>query len=938
MVIDRLRNSSRRLRIFAAVLIFFLIAGIVVARSYVRDKDTGGIKNTTVEVQGDKASTPEVFTVSPAEEELSYSSPTFQAAYEFNAIAPNWKESDTSEDNREVSIRTSKDGKNWSEWAHVEAMRPQKDDAPYADRVFPEAPIITLGKFFQYKVELSQEGDKSPRIEDMNVTYIDSRPSATRKLSTFIDELFTSKARASNLSPNVISRSGWGSPDPDGNAFKGQDLYWAPVYSPTKQAFVHHTVSSDYSSHSDGASVVRAVWEYQAKTLGWGDIGYNYLVDQTGKVYEGRAHGDNVVGGHTYEYNKGSMAVALLGCFQPSDSMCQDLNSNTPKAPSGAMLNSLTSVLAWSMARFEIDSSAQQVFCKSDGVSGCLWLHTISGHRDATLTSCPGDLAYQELQTIRNSTVTKKTEGFYNSAKQINYPTVVLGNNNESSVTLRFKNTGTNIWYSSGNYPVNLVTANNTDHASVFRGSGWLSDNRPARLTETSVPPGAVGSFTFNIANPNGFIGDWHEYFGLVVENSAHFGNYVGVPIITRNFSYTYSSQQGYTDSTKVTPVDLANLSPGQNAWLVLKIVNTSSVTWSNTGSNPVNLATDEPRDRNSRFCTSGWLTCNRPAKLTESSVAPNSIGTFEFPIQIPAGGGIFPEYFTPIVEGLTWMQSIGIHYSLTVNSNYSWNFVGQSAYTDSSKTTPVDTNNLSPGQTFFFSVIASNAGNTTWYNSGPHAIRLGTSRPNDRVSAFYDSSWITSNRVNNMAEQAVAPRQTGRFEGTFTTPASGGEHKEYLQPVAEGITWLNDVGLYLPATVKANYSWSFVGQQAYTDATMTTPVNTGNLAPGQRFYFVVTARNTGTATWYNNGRFPLRLGTSNPRDRISQFHDNSWLTLNRITALTEASVPPGSNGRFGGYYEAPNQAGAYKEYLLPVAEGVTWLNDLGLYIPAEVK
>lgn len=919
-----------------AIGALFLVAGVLaLVQTSQKDTTSGGIKNTTVSVQGESVNTPDVLATTPSQRQIKYSSPTFKAAHEFNAIAPEWKETGATEENRKVSIRASSDGKKWSEWMEIHAMGPQKDDAPDQDKVFPETPLIVVGKYFQYKVELEQEGDKPTVVEDMSVTYIDSR-APVKKASAGIGSFISPKANATSSKPNIISRAAWGSPDPTGSAFKGTDRYWDPTYKATSQIFIHHTVTSDYASQTDGASVVRAVWEYHANTRGWGDIGYNYLVDQAGNIYEGRAHGDNATGGHVYEYNTGSSGVALLGCFHSPDSTCREINSNL-NPPSGAMLDSLTTLLGWMTTRFEINPQAQHTFCKYNG-TGCLTLNTITGHRDANATSCPGDLTVNVLQYIRDTTASKKTTGFAYSAKQVNYPTVSLGDNNELSVTLQYKNTGTNTWYNSGANPVNLATGNKTDHASAFQGSGWLNSGRPAALNEASVPPGSTGSFTFNIANPSGYLDEWHEYFGLVAEGSTHFGNFFGLPIITRSYSYSYSSQHSYMDSTKTTTIDINSLSPGQTAWLVLKITNTSNVTWSNTGPNPVNLGTDNPRDRHSRFCTNGWLSCNRPANLAGSSVAPGAIGTFEFPVRVPAGGGTFSEYFTPLVEGVGWMNSVGIHYNLSVNSSYSWSFVGQAAYTDSSKTNPVDLNNLSPGQTFFYSIIARNTGNTIWYNNSLYPLGLGTYRPHDRSSTFYHSSWVSPSRVSRMIEQSVSPGQNGTFEGLFTTPSTGGSLKEYLQPVAEGITWLNDLGSHIPAEVKANYSWSFVNQQAFTEDDQITPVDLNNLAPGQRFYFVVSAKNTGTATWYNSGPYPLRLGTSNPKDRTSLFYDSSWLATTRPVLLAEASVPPGSTGHFGGYYTSPGQVGSYKEYLQPVAESIIWLNDLGLHIPVEVR
>lgn len=895
------------------------------------------IKSTTVAVQGGDTKVPSSFTIDPSQKQMKYTSPTFKAHFEFNAIAPHWKEVNADDASRTVSVHTSTDNTQWSDWTPVEVMRPQRDNAPHADQVFPEAPLITLGIYFQYKVELTKVGTSVPYINDMSVTYIDSRPTLQQQLRMTLGTLLSSNVQADSLKPNVISRAAWGSPDPNGDTFKGTQNYWAPSYQATSQIFIHHTVDSNYTSQSDGPSLVRAIWQYHTYTLGWGDIGYNYLVDESGNVYEGRAHGDNVVAGQVYGYNSGSMGVALLGCFQPGNAACDQLNNGTTRAPSGAMLDSLTNLLAWKSTNYEIDPQAQHGFCKYDG-SNCLNLYTISGHRDAYPTDCPGDLAYQDLQTIRNMTANKKAGQYSYAAKQVDYPWITLGDNDQQSVTLHFKNVGTATWNNSGPNPIDLATANSDDHASAFEGTGWIKNNRAATLNESSVAPGAIGSFTFNLGNPAGYTGDWMEYFRLVVEGSVNFGNFFGVPITTRNFSFSYNSQAAYTDSLKTTPLDLSKVSPGQSAWLTLSVTNTGNTTWHNSGPNPTVLGTDNPRDRDSAFCMAGWLTCNRPTGLKETSVPPGSVGTFEFPIQIPSGARNVNEYFTPLIEGIYWMSNPFISYPATIYGNYSWTWAGQQVYTDISKTSQVDLTDLSPGQTVFFTVSAQNNGNTTWYNSGSYAVSLGTSHPQNRTSAFYNQAWQSMNRPARLKEATVTPGQTGTFESTYTMPAVTGPFKEYLQPVADNASWFNDLGLTLSGTINGDYSWAWAGQQAYTDSSASTPVDLAHLSPGQRFYFIVSARNNGNTTWYRDGPYPIRLGTSHLQDRASQLYDSSWLSQNRSSSLTEVSVAPGTIGHFGAYYVAPAQAGTHQEYFQPVADNVSWLNDLGLTITLHVQ
>lgn len=108
---------------------------------------------------------------------------------------------------------------------------------------------------------------------------------------------------------------------------------------------------------------------------------------------------------------------------------------------------------------------------------------------------------------------------------------------------------------------------------------------------------------------------------------------------------------------------------------------------------------------------------------MTEDSVTTGQTGTFEFPIQVPPGNGTFKEYFNPVAQNIALLNNdVGQHFSINVASVYKWSFSSQAAYTDSGKGTPLSLANLSPGQTAWLVVRATNTGNTTWTSVG--AIR----------------------------------------------------------------------------------------------------------------------------------------------------------------------------------------------------------------------
>ena len=256
-------------------------------------------------------------------------------------------------------------------------------------------------------------------------------------------------------------------------------------------------------------------------------------------------------------------------------------------------------------------------------------------------------------------------------------------------------------------------------------------------------------------------------------------------------YAWQYVTQYAYTDTNKTTPVDLSNTPRGQRVYIGFQARNIGANTWSNTGSNPVRVGTSNPQNRNSIFCDNTWLSCARPANLQEASVAPGSIGTFEFWYNIPAGGGTYNEYFNILAEGNTWMNDIGLYYhTYTPTPIYTWQLTNQYAYTDANKTTGVDLSNLVPGQRVFIGYQARNTGNVAWNNS---IVKSGTSNPRDRISPFCDTSWLSCSRTSALKEASVAPGSIGTFEFWYKAPATPGDYKEHYSVLAEGVIWMND-------------------------------------------------------------------------------------------------------------------------------------------------
>ena len=262
------------------------------------------------------------------------------------------------------------------------------------------------------------------------------------------------------------------------------------------------------------------------------------------------------------------------------------------------------------------------------------------------------------------------------------------------------------------------------------------------------------------------------------------------------NFDWMLESQALYTDNTKTTGSS-ALLVKNDKAYAVIRIRNNGNQTWLNSGPNPVRFGTARPLERQSSLCDTTWLSCSRMASMKEPSVAPGEIATFEFWINAKQSG-LFNEYFTPVVEGITWMRDIGLFYTIDVKPpTYTWQMVSQYAFTDATKTTVKSLNNLVAGEKVYIGFTARNTGNQTWLNSGPNALMVGTLSPFERSSVFSPTSaWPSGTRPAILKEASVAPGAIGTFDFWITVPSQPGVRNERFGLIANGITWMNDTGL----------------------------------------------------------------------------------------------------------------------------------------------
>jgi len=308
-----------------------------------------------------------------------------QAQEEFNLVGLHWKGPGT------VSFRTASPDGAWSGW-HDAA--PEVEDKPDSDSAEASAgrgwklgspywtgPAVTI----QYRFE--------GRVTRLRAYFVWSDPHAPTALLPG-----PTVARATQ--PTIVRRSQWGA---DESIVRAHPYYASAV----RFAVVHHTAGTNSYSASDSAAIVRGIERYHVLANGWNDIGYNFLVDKYGQVFEGRGGGimKNVVGAHAEGFNTGSTGVAVLGNYES-------------QKISAAARAALVELLAWRLDVAHVNPLGRLTWTSGGNpqypAGTKVRLRTVSGHRDTGPTSCPGGTLYAQLPGIAADVASSGLPKLYN--------------------------------------------------------------------------------------------------------------------------------------------------------------------------------------------------------------------------------------------------------------------------------------------------------------------------------------------------------------------------------------------------------------------------------------------------------------------------------------------------------------------------------------------
>jgi N-acetylmuramoyl-L-alanine amidase len=291
-----------------------------------------------------------------------------QAPHRFDLVGLHWRGSGT------VSFRARSLAGRWGSWRYAAP----EDDGPDLRTHEPRGRGWNVGSPFWVgpsdRIQVRTVG----RVGRVRAYYVWSR-SMGRPLRTV----------AMAGSPLIFSRPSWRA---DERIRRGKPDYADAV----RFAVVHHTAGSNAYTRAQSASIVRGIQRYHVLANGWDDVGYNFLVDKYGQIFEGRYGGvdKNVVGAHAQGFNQGSTGIALIGNY--------DATNVTPAARAA-----LTRLIAWRLDLAHVDPTTLFAW-RSTGnpkfpAGRMITLRTISGHRDTGYTACPGSNLYGALPSIANA-------------------------------------------------------------------------------------------------------------------------------------------------------------------------------------------------------------------------------------------------------------------------------------------------------------------------------------------------------------------------------------------------------------------------------------------------------------------------------------------------------------------------------------------------------
>ena len=325
-----------------------------------------------------------------------------QDVHPFSMLAVTWRAGTAT--SLDVQVRTRTEGV-WSGWEVLPAMpEALADEAPDPGTVeaaaAAAAPVVGTSPLWVGEgadaVDVRVAGAHAAAAQELAVDLIDPGASPSGEVAAASVATEQGSAQATALAtPSIIRRSGWGADESLRCGSSGSA-------GTLKAAVVHHTAGTNSYTKAQSDDVVRGIYAYHTKTLGWCDVGYNFLVDKYGQVFEGRYGGIDkaIQGAHAGGFNKNTFGISMMGNYDVVE-------------PPAAALQAMASVIAWKFSLAGINPSGRTTLTSAGGSSTkygagtALAVDTVTSHGIVSggYTACPGRYLAAKLGALRTLVV-----------------------------------------------------------------------------------------------------------------------------------------------------------------------------------------------------------------------------------------------------------------------------------------------------------------------------------------------------------------------------------------------------------------------------------------------------------------------------------------------------------------------------------------------------
>ncbi len=774
-----------------------------------------------------------------------------------------------------LELRASPDGLEWTDWIALPSD-PHLFDGDTNTRYMPPQVVPAASRFAQYRLRVA-----SGRVEladKIALTLLDVTGLNAGPLARIAREITLALAGDRGLAlaaptgaPKILTRADWGA---DESLMK-----WTPNYVPWQKAVVHHTVTSD--GGSDVAAEIRAIYYFHAVTRGWGDIGYTHIADKYGNIWICRQGGDNVVAGHAYGWNDGTLGIAALGDY-----------SYNP--PTSALQSAIENIISLRFRMLGVAPYGSGAFTHhetaSDGsvIDVTTTVANVLGHRDLTYqvgkpggqTACPGDPIYGMLDGLRKGAQTAWQNG-YTTLVSIDPQLQTAG---LAGAVLQVPVVVTN----AGTVAVPAGTLVNY---RVLQAGRVVATGAGAALA-SPIAPGARGTAAvpFLVPAKGSYVVRWDLQTGSAWWNAVY-----NTPFRDQWFrSADWSASWIRDDITK-------SWIAGEVRIVTVTVQNDGGRTWNATGTDPVQLGY--------------WWT---------SASGQRTQGSAMLPLPQDVGPGATVTLRLPVVAP----QYPASGYTLTVDlykTNEFW-FKDKGVTPDDTPiTTGVDfkaqytlgsqiPSSLQSGQALAIPVTVANVGRGIFPAGGAFPVDLGY----HWFDAF--GKTVVWDGARTALPADLAPGASVTLNAKVTAPTAGGSYTLKLDLVQEGVGWFSSQGVDGPsltaavaAPVVAVYGATYL------------PDLSALALQGGITQVPITVKNTSNFTWLSSGPNPVDLG----------YHwtdaSGKVVVWEGLRTTLPADVAPGASVTLQAQIAFPSVQGTYTLRWDLVREGVTWFSGKGV-------